>query len=86
LDQTPSDQVPLRKWDQTTHDRFDAVSDGDVISRRNLAREGWVKFFFCAVVGDLLWKLIWRLIFDSGGEDGGNDGGPGPQNDTFVKW
>lgn len=46
LDQTPRDKVPLRKCYQFTLDRFDAADDAEVIRRRDLAREGWVKLFF----------------------------------------
>jgi len=46
LDQTPSDKVPLRKCYQISPDKFDALDEADVIRRRDLAREGWVKLFF----------------------------------------
>lgn len=86
LDQTPRDKVPLRKCYQLAPDRFDAADDAEVLRRRNLAREGWVKLFFGYVVGSLLWKLIFRLIFGSG-EEGGEGGNPmAPVNDTFVSW
>ena len=86
LDQTPRDKVPLRKCYQFTLDRFDAADDAEVIRRRDLAREGWVKLFFCYVAGGLLWKLIFRFIFGLG-DDGSDDGNPmAPINDTFVSW